>query len=223
MPPRRKPTSTRQKKADIQLKRAIKRGDVPPPSESKKQHPKARRRGPTGNLIGSSTSDPAIQAARRLQSTFITLPPNFLEKTKFLASTLPLPRPILPEAAVLVDAVDPNTIALSCPRRPKWRFDMSKKEVEHNEEGVFKKWLEETDGAIQKWRDTKLSKANDFLGQDHSTLESSTMPRSPTFFERNLEVWRQLYVSNVVTIGTSHIDQLQVACYRNFPDIACPS
>jgi hypothetical protein len=213
MPARRKPTSTRQKKADVQLKRAIKRGDVPAPSEPKKHRHKSR---PTGN-----TSDPAIETARRLQSAFITLPPNFLEKTKFLASTLPLPRPISPEAAVFVDAIDSNNIVLSCPRRPKWRFDMSKKEVEHNEEGVFKKWLEETDGAIQKWLNYKESKAGDedVPGQEGSIPESSTMPRSPTFFERNLEVWRQLYVLNIVMISTFHVDQLQMACYGNFPDI----
>ena len=200
MPARRKPTSTRQKKADIQLKRAIKRGDVPAPSEPKR-HPKLRRRGPTGNIIGSPVSDPAIQAARRLQSAFITLPPKFLEETKSLASSLPLPRPILPEVAVFADAVDLNGIALSCPRRPKWNFNMSKKEVEHNEEGVFKKWLEETDSVIQKWQNNEESKASD---EDRSTPKPSMMPRAPTIFERNLEVWRQLYVSNIVTTHSFH-------------------
>lgn len=201
MPARRKPTSTRQKKADVQLKRAIKRGDVPPPDSKKHPHPKARRRDSTGHIIGSSTSDPAIQAARRLQSAFITLPPDFLEETKFLASTLPLPRPIHPEAAAFVDSVDSNDgSALSCPCRPKWRFDMTKKEVEHNEEGVFKKWLEGTDSAIKKWLDSKESKVKDIQDQDSGTPEPLTMPRSPTFFERNLEVWRQLYVSNSAMI-----------------------
>lgn len=221
MPARRKPTSTRQKKADIQLKRAIKRGDVQVPTSESKRHPapKARRRGLTGNTIESSTLNPAIQAARQLQSAFITLPPKFLEETKILASTLPLPRPIPPLATVFVDAVDPKDIALSCPRRPKWHFDMSKKEVEHNEEGVFKKWLEETDGTIQKWRNHKESEASgeDLPDQDHSTLEPSTMPRSPTFFERNLEVWRQLYVSNIVTTGRFSRRSTSDGALRKFP------
>jgi hypothetical protein len=211
MPARRKPTSTRQKKADIQLKRAIKRGDVPAPEEPKKRPAKARRRGPTGNVIGSNTSDLAIQTARRLQSAFTNLPPKFLEKTKFLASTLPLSRPILTQAAVFVTPINLENITLSCPRRPKWRFDMSKKEVEHNEEGVFKKWLEETDDVIHKWlnhQETNVVASEDLFAQDRSIPESSSMPRSPTFFERNLEVWRQLYVSSVVTIITFHVDQL---------------
>jgi hypothetical protein len=220
MPARRKPTSARQKKADIQLKRAIKRGDVPPPESNKHQHPKARRRGPTGQIIGSSTSDHAIQAARKLQSAFITLPPDFLQETKFLASTLPLPRPIHSEAAAFVDPVDSNDeAALTCPRRPKWRFDMSKKEVEHNEEGVFKKWLEGTDSAIEKWLNCEESKAD----QDSGPSEPSKMPRSPTFFERNLEVWRQLYVSNSATISTFLCLLTQMAGYGDITDPPCSS
>jgi len=182
MPPRRKPTSTRQKKADIQLKRAIKRGDVPPPEQ--KPH-----RAPTSRLVNTSTSD-------RLQSTFIALSPTFLEETKFLASTLPLPRPIPPKAAVFIDVINPDSVSLSCPRRPKWRYDMSKKDVEHNEEGVFKKWLEQTDGTIHKWQNQSKDNVQDLPGQDRNVPESS-----PTFFERNLEVWRQLYVSNIMMLA----------------------
>lgn len=207
MPPRKKPTSTRQKKADIQLKRAIKRGDVPAPDpKAKTRKPKTHRRGPTGNLLGSA-ADPAtiasIQAARRLQSAFITLPPKFLEETKHLASTLPLHRPLPDEVTVFTeifnDTADPNTLQLSCPRRPKWRFDMTKKEVESNEEGLFKIWLEQIDGIVQTWQNHKSAGK-----QDQENLEASEpagpevpleMPRSPTYFERNLEVWRQLYVS----------------------------
>lgn len=39
------------------------------------------------------------------------------------------------------------------PRRPKWRYEMSKKEVEMNEEGVFKKWLSGCDEVIAEWRE----------------------------------------------------------------------
>ncbi|KAF5385091.1 hypothetical protein D9615_001277 [Tricholomella constricta] len=206
MPPRRKPTSSRQKKADIQLKRAIKRGDVQPPDPQKKIRRPKFRRGPTGNFIGSA-ADPArvtnVQAARRLQSTFVTLPPKFLEDTKFLASTLPLHRPIQNEIAVFSDsysnAGNPNAPQLTCPRRPKWRFNMSKKEVEHNEEGVFKIWLEQMDGVVAAWQHDKGSNGDDrknLLPEQQSAgpKEVLAMPRSPTYFERNLEVWRQLYV-----------------------------
>ncbi|KAF8078905.1 hypothetical protein FPV67DRAFT_84130 [Lyophyllum atratum] len=205
MPPRRKPTSTRQKKADIQLKRAIKRGDVPPPDPKQKVRKSKLRRGPTGNLIGSA-ADPAnaatIQAAKRLQSAFVTLPPKFLEDTKLLASTLPLHRPIPNEVAIFPDiysdASDQNAPKLTCPRRPKWRFDMTKKEVERNEEGLFTKWLEQMDGLVHAWQNEKQSNGDDqktALPEEESAgpKEVPTMPRSPTYFERNLEVWRQLW------------------------------
>ena len=201
MPPRRKPTSTRQKKADIQLRRAIKRGDVPAPEPKKpgRRSKTSTRRGPTGNSIGSATS---IQAARRLESAFIKLPAAFLEETNLLASKLFLQRPIPAEATVYTDGRDNNTVQeLSCPRRPKWRFDMTKEEVERNEAGQFKKWLEQTDEAVKTWQypkgtlpgEPKTSEASE--GPSPEPGESHGMPRSPTHFERNLDVWRQLYVT----------------------------
>ncbi|CAA7265899.1 unnamed protein product [Cyclocybe aegerita] len=186
MPPRRKPTSTRQKKADQQLKRAIKRGDVPPPEVKKTANRHHKRRiGPTGQQIGS-TDTAAIESARKLQSAFVKLPPGFLEETKVLASNLALPRPIADEKTVFHWADrddDPNLEVLSCPKRPKWRFDMSKIEVERNEEGVFTKWLAQTDQAIEKWQNQQVP----------NTPDQVCMPRSTSYFERNLEVWRQLW------------------------------
>uniref|UniRef100_A0A8H8CQF2 Guanine nucleotide-binding protein-like 1 n=1 Tax=Psilocybe cubensis TaxID=181762 RepID=A0A8H8CQF2_PSICU len=189
MPPRRKPTSTRQKKADQQLKRAIKRGDVPQPEVKKKPlRGRKPRIGPTGERIGSADTS-VIQSARKLQSAFIKLPPNYLEQTKQLASDLVLQRPIPDENAIFhnfVHANDSEVEALSCPRRPKWRFDMTKLEVEKNEEGVFKKYIAQTDRALDQWQ----NKAD--LATSH-TDSSPTMPRSPSYFERNIEVWRQLW------------------------------
>ncbi|KAG6817963.1 hypothetical protein H0H87_012431 [Tephrocybe sp. NHM501043] len=202
--PRRKPTSTRQKKADTQLKRAIKRGDVAPPEPVKKTRKPKLKRGPTGNLIGSA-SDPAkaavVQAARQLQSAFVTLTPKFLEETKALASRLPLPRPIQDAAAIYTeDTIDPNTSKLTCPRRPKWRFDMTKKEVERNEEGLFRKWLDQMDGLVLDWQNNLTDGATSVSAQEQSSKVPelfsevpNSMPRSTTYFERNLEVWRQLW------------------------------
>lgn len=213
MPPRKKPTSTRQKKADLQLKRAIKRGDIEAPEAKKNpRKSKAHRRGPTGNLIGSA-ADPAtltaIQSARRLQSAFVTLPPKFLEEAKLLASELPLQRPIPNEASLFADTYRHDTAdsiaELSCPHRPKWRFDMTKKEVERNEEGLFKKWLEQTDAAVQAWQNPESTPVEGEQNVQEVTVleESRTMPRSPTYFERNIEVWRQLYVLLPPPLGTN--------------------
>ena len=139
--------------------------------------------------------NPAGLSTRHLQSSFVKLSAEFLAISKGLASTLVLPRPIDPSCAILseeqVGAID--KIALVCPKRPKWRYDMEKKEVEKNEEALFNKWLIETDQAAEKWRNeqTELSTPE---GQDSEETpnEPTSMPPSPTYFERNLEVWRQL-------------------------------
>lgn len=197
MPPRRKPTSTRQKKADIQLKRAIKRGDIPPPDPKKNTKRKSHRVGPTGSVIGSAANPgnaAAVESSKKLQSAFIKLPAHFLETTKSLASTVGLPRPIPIEAAISADfAKDTADSALSCPRRPKWRFDMTKIEVEHNEEGLFKKWLLQTDELVEKWQSQDdATDIQESEGAAESLEPVIKIPRAPTHFERNLEVWRQL-------------------------------
>jgi hypothetical protein len=177
MPSRRKPTSTRQKKADQQLRRAIKRGDVPP--QEVKRSISARRK----QKFGPGPS-PVVQSARILQSAFVKTSPKFLEETKTLASNLPLLRPIPDSRAVLQLAdhgPDDAFPILNCPKRPKWRYDQSKLEVERNEEGIFRKWLSQTDEAIDHW-------------QSRALPEGSRMPHSTSHFERNIEVWRQLYV-----------------------------
>ena len=68
---------------------------------------------------------------------------------------------------------------------------MSKKEVEKNEEGLFKKWLDQTDATIGNWC-APVAKP---LASDETSLglTAEQMPKAPTSFERNLEVWRQLY------------------------------
>lgn len=65
---------------------------------------------------------------------------------------------------------------------------MSKNEVERNEEGQFKKWLDQTDQVLKEWVDRGPSPSD---GEASSQAEV-VMPRAPTHFERNLEVWRQL-------------------------------
>ena len=221
---RRKPLSAKQRKEQLQLKRAVKRGDVPPPPPAKPDRHRKGRRGPTGRPLappGASTdpSRPAASAAdasRRLESSFVKLPPAFLERTKALAASLPLARPIPSDRAILpdvdekpADAPDASHAQLTCPKRPKWRYDMSKKEVEANEHGLFKKWLAQTDAAVHAWSDAPSTgpihvghnpsspspAAREVLTATGDGAAAERMPRAPTSaFERNLEVWRQLYV-----------------------------
>ncbi|KAK0465576.1 P-loop containing nucleoside triphosphate hydrolase protein [Desarmillaria tabescens] len=146
--PRRKPTSTRQKKEEQQLKRAIKRGDVDPSSL-----PKAKRTNRKKLHLGRSLPPP--ETSRKLQSAFVKLPPEFLQQAKSLASTLVLPRPIPTISAILSlqEYRYPGPLDTpTCPKRPKWRYEMSKEEVERNEEGLFKKWLKQTDMMVERWQ-----------------------------------------------------------------------
>lgn len=210
--PRKKPTSTNQLKAERQLKKAIKRGDAPPPDPLAKKS-KRPRKGHSNRVAAvpgvpgaSLNSQNAIETSRKLQSTFIRLPPRFLENTKMLANTLILPRPIPQEAALLNNSKtggDNNGLVsqLTCPKRPKWRFDMSKTEVEKNEEGLHRKWIAQMDQFVEDWQkgpieSVDMNNTEDGEEEDEKLEKPLRMPRSPTYFERNLEVWRQLYVVN---------------------------
>ncbi|KAJ7225362.1 P-loop containing nucleoside triphosphate hydrolase protein, partial [Mycena pura] len=180
---RRKPTSTTQKKAAVKLKRAIKRGDLQPPEQ--KQNPRRTHRRPLAPV-----SD-AVQSSRKLQSAFVKLPAEFLEQTKTLAAKLPLTRPI-PSSACRFPSINFDVDAvLHCPRRPKWTFDMTKKEVERNEEGIFRKWLDQTDQLVGEWQNLEITKNESFRPPSDTPVAAQT-PRWTTF-ERNLEVWRQLW------------------------------
>ena len=73
-----------------------------------------------------------------------------------------------------------------------YRYDMEKKEVEKNEEGLFAKWILEMDKNVELWRSEGIVDENDENDQVIHSVEA--LRRSPTYFERNLEVWRQLSV-----------------------------
>jgi hypothetical protein len=184
--PRRKPTSTKQKKAEQQLKRAIKRGDLPPPEPAKKQPRKKK-----GRIGAPQANTTDIEKVKRLQSAFVKVSPEFLEETRRLASSIVLPRPIPRENTALhlnnaSNQLEADRGTWSCPRRPKWRPEMTKLEVEKNEEGWFKKWLIESDERVDAWV-KEQDEQRKTEGREHSV-----MPASITHYERNLEVWRQL-------------------------------
>lgn len=196
MPPRKKPFSAKQKKEQLQLKRAVRRGEIEPPNKLDR-HGRPQKK-PTTQNNASQAQAAATDASRRLQSSFVKLSADFLNETRRLASEIPLTRPIPPQAAIWQEASDGSVtpfkfgegsnLSLTCPKRPKWRYDMSKKEVEANEEGLFKKWLAQTDAAVEQW----AASSNEPGSGDPAPV--AKMPSAPTSFERNLEVWRQLYV-----------------------------
>jgi hypothetical protein len=176
---RRKPASAKQRKAQLQEKRAIKRGELLP----KPLQPKSTLRGRTSY----TTQNENVKAARKLQSAFMKPSPSFLDISKRIAATFPLQRPLqfenmYPPANLLSAADD-----LDCPRRPKWRYDMTKKEVEINEEREFDVWLGATKSKVAAWRGMDLEST-----EEHILSEKI---KSPSYFELNLEVWRQLWAA----------------------------
>ncbi|EIW87030.1 P-loop containing nucleoside triphosphate hydrolase protein [Coniophora puteana RWD-64-598 SS2] len=188
--------SGKQRKAELQHKRAVKRGDAPPDPKPTGNAKRRRRRPPPMAGHTQQTrdiSDLAAQSARKLQSAFLRLDPQFLQLTKQLASEIPLVRPLPVTASQLAPDDIPLTNSadgleeLTVPKRPKWRYDMTKVEVEANEEGLFRRWLAKTDSAVHAWHAAPASH------NDASQEVVAHMPRAPSHFERNLEVWRQLW------------------------------
>lgn len=236
--PRKIPISHKKRKNQLLRKRAVKRGDV---STDLLQPPKTKAnkgKGPAGQRSSIFT-----RSSRKLQSSFIKLSPKFLEETRVLASILTLPRPIPYATAVLPEhwlekledsqAADAqNEQSLKCPRRPKWRYDMSKEELEANEEGLFKKWLAQTDELLNQWCSNGIQEdlppgeksRNARKLEIDDVQQASEMPHAPTSYERNLEVWRQLYVEFHYTFHFSCYPTSfsQLACIRNLTDIIDP-
>lgn len=71
---------------------------------------------------------------------------------------------------------------LWCPIRPKWRHSMTKNELDRNEETQFGKWLDGMDLIHDEYM--ALPRYDD---------QGDVSARPPSFFERNLSVWRQLW------------------------------
>ncbi|TNY19065.1 hypothetical protein DMC30DRAFT_424476 [Rhodotorula diobovata] len=78
---------------------------------------------------------------------------------------------------------------LTCPKRPKWSYNQTKREVEKNEEGIFRTWLASMDDILARAAAPPLHEDGTIAG----------LPGSPTFFERNLNVWRQLWRTTEVS------------------------
>ncbi|KZT55037.1 hypothetical protein CALCODRAFT_510367 [Calocera cornea HHB12733] len=211
--PRRKPTSLTAKKASLKLKRAVKRGEAspPPPAPAQRRkrpgHPSrppapGRERDEVDEK--EARADEAKAAARRLESSFLKPSPSYLALSAQRASTAPLRRPIPASAAhfpreLLSDPGGPSepqtqTQAeqqrpeLTCPKRPKWRYGMTKKEVERNEEGVFAKWRAETEARFAEWQRAERERMR--MGPEGG---AGAVGGGPSYCEWNLEVWRQLW------------------------------
>ncbi|KAK4057880.1 hypothetical protein OIO90_001099 [Microbotryomycetes sp. JL221] len=144
----------------------------------------------------------------KLESRFIRLPTSIQERHRTRAATHKLERPVDISMGVLTEQQLQPSIAdklgnhgdddderkpLTCPKRPKWRYSMTKLEVERNEEGMFEQWLKQTDIQLTRFaRETKSRYTSEREDEDGAD-------ESPTYFERNLNVWRQLWRTTEVS------------------------
>ncbi|QRW12013.1 P-loop containing nucleoside triphosphate hydrolase protein [Ceratobasidium sp. AG-Ba] len=146
--PRKVAFSAKKRKVQLQEKRAIKRGEVPATvAEKSKNKRKRGKRPPADNEAALA----AAARTRMLVSSFLKPSPEFLEASKEAAATEILVRPIPESSRILRVGSENEGEGLVCPRRPKWRYKMTKEEVEKNEEGLFAKqcrWTTQTDEAI---------------------------------------------------------------------------
>ncbi|GAA5985325.1 hypothetical protein JCM11641_005395 [Rhodosporidiobolus odoratus] len=179
----RKPVSGKARKQQLQVQRATKKADWVPTLFPADEH--AATSSAPSPSTSTSLGSPAhadrigqrwrtpqqreretLRAGRMaLESRFIRLP-----KSDRPAAADPLLRPIPSELGILDDPKSTIDHELTCPKRPKWHYHQTKKEVERNEDGMFKKWLAGT----------------------NETLSTSDAA-SPTFFELNTSVWKQLW------------------------------
>ncbi|ODO10572.1 hypothetical protein I350_01169 [Cryptococcus amylolentus CBS 6273] len=195
--PRKVPISNKRRKEQLLVKRALKRGDMTAEEHDQlrsQQKLKTEKKRP--GQVAARSDAPVDASSRKLQSKFIALSSDYVVRTRELAYALPLQRPLPASSAefplgVLEDR-DPER-RLTCPARPKFRYGQTKKEVEKNEEGVFKKWLKGVEEVVQEYVDGEEE-------QVETEDETFSLPRGPTWFETNLDVWRVTESSQVLLL-----------------------
>ncbi|KAJ2463150.1 hypothetical protein GGI02_005302, partial [Coemansia sp. RSA 2322] len=173
---RKKPFSAKQKKAQIQAKRARKRDDAenddadwdfrPKPQESAtasdamtEQQPSIPKKGlPATAAVGSDG-----RRVNKLTSQFDKLSRADIEANK-QCSMQPLHRLSGPDGLTMSfdDAYSPD---VDIPVRPSWSYGESREALERREERAYAAWLDKMD----------------------------SLRDSVSLYERNLEVWRQLW------------------------------
>lgn len=186
--PRHVAFSHKQKKLQMQMRRAMKRGEDVEGYEK------------TNGRIRLDRSHAARSEAHDdldLHSRFLSIPRDYAETTRNAAWSDELLRPIPDSyAAFPVHMVDnPAGAELSVPARPPFLPDQTKREVEENEEEMFRKWLRRARQTVEDWVDGADVVSDDNEGDESPETSNDGAVRSlrsPSSFEINLEVWRQL-------------------------------
>lgn len=175
--PRKKPFCNKQKKKQLQAKRARKRGDPGSGTSS----PSASVEG--GGDRRSSTSDSETTDIRRINQQpnnrngrhdpnrfrlhFERESKEDVEKGKKLAREKVLKPVSEKELEISIDDIYPPEKGLGFPQRPPWNYEMTREKLLKEEEKSFRDFLDD--------------------------LHSRNTPGSLSHYEHNLETWRQLW------------------------------
>ncbi|CDS06055.1 hypothetical protein LRAMOSA08583 [Lichtheimia ramosa] len=182
---RKKPFSGKAKKAQLQARKARKAArqdrvvqEPHPVNEEQQQHNESKT---LQAFVPAREAAPTFDSkhtgsSRKLVSSFEKLSSETIERAR-LESMKPLKR--LPKTALEI-GVDAFPDSVDFPKRPPWNYNMSKEELEKRENEYFQQWVS---GIYDR-----------FEGQQSSL----------SWFERNLEVWRQLWrvleISDIVIV-----------------------
>ncbi|KAK8850508.1 hypothetical protein IAR55_004426 [Kwoniella newhampshirensis] len=225
--PRRKPNSHKQKKLQMKTKALLHKGEISQADYDQFQRSSQAKKRWTPAPAKSGDPSSMVITNRKLQSRFTALSSDFLTRTRDLAFSETLPRPLDGDSAIfpmgLLSGRDTED-KLTCPSRPRFRHGQTKKEVEKNEEGAFKRWLRGVEDIMEGWVDGvdeevpekhRVDDEPDHI-VDAEVEEDVIWPRGPTWFETNLEVWRQLWRV------TESSDILLLLLDSRCPPLHCP-
>lgn len=145
-PHTQKPTSGKARKVQLQSHRATKAARTLPVPFPDEILPTSSHLAPsTHSTFTKSASyarapediarDTRKEQSMKLESRFLRLPQALLDYHRTVAATEVLVRPVDEAMGVLrVEELQPKELeGLTCPKRPKWSYTLSKKEVEKNE------------------------------------------------------------------------------------------
>ncbi|KAI7872945.1 hypothetical protein BDF14DRAFT_1960989 [Spinellus fusiger] len=180
---RKKPFSGKQKKQQLQAKnsRKAEKASLQDPSSYELFKTRAKQTvvmswAPAMTMTQADITGQPVKDTKRLVSIFERLSPQEIEAAR-MKSMQPLYR--RPKTSLEVSA-ETFTDAMDFPKRPMWDYAMTKEELEEKEEQSFKAWMEQLQNTQQ---------------QEGKEL---------SWFERNLEVWRQLWrvleISDIVLV-----------------------
>lgn len=155
----------------------------------------------TSTFAGSSTNAASSKAsdlqrrrkqAQALESRFGKLNAAAVENLGLISAYSPLKRPIPTELGHFDEALM-GDVDFKLPKKPRWHHDLTARAVGANEDSVFANWLVETGEAMEKRYPALSTLSKGSMEVKHLPTPGPRECLLPSQFERNVEVYRQLW------------------------------